>query len=146
MDGFSRYTIRRDGIILNEHSLPIKYFKSNKYLQCYLIDDNNNPHVFGVHSVIAMEYNKKWFPGCVVHHKDEDTHNNHADNLECLPRSKHSERHADPKAMISYVKQNGPLNKGQKMSDDFCKMCGESAKRRGFNGNQFVDKYGNRRS
>lgn len=143
--GFSRYTIQKNGVILNDFNVPIKYFKSNKYLQCYMVDDEGVSHVFGVHTVIAREHCPEWLPGCVVHHRDGNCHNNNVDNLECMSRSKHSAQHANPAAIIYRAKTVGPANKGKSMSEEFCKKCSESAKRRGFVGNQYVDKYGHRR-
>ena len=110
-----------------------------------MVDDDGKPHVFGVHSVIAREHCPEWFPKCVVHHKDGNQHNNHADNLECMSNAKHSRHHANPEAMIHRAKTAGPANKGKHMSEEFCRKCSESAKRRGFNGNQFIDKHGERR-
>ena len=55
--------------------------------------------------------------------------------------------HSEGKGQIlaEYTKLNGPANKGKKMSKEFCEKCRQSASKRGFNGNQFIDKYGNPR-
>ena len=47
--------------------------------------------------------------------------------------------------MAEYTKLNGTAKKGNKMSKEFCEKCRQSASKRGFNGNQFIDKYGNPR-
>lgn len=32
----------------------------------------------------------QWFEGCVVHHLDEDIHNNYVENLQCLTAQEHN--------------------------------------------------------
>lgn len=142
----SRYEATDDGHIFDKQTGKlIKEFKSNKYLQCQVYDDENIPHVFGVHQVVARLRCDTWFEGCIVHHKDEDTHNNCPDNLECYSRKSHTSYHMRQpnrqNALGEYVKCHGPANKGKKMSEEFRKHCSESAKKRGFNGNQYIDKY-----
>ena len=44
--------------------------------------------------------------------------------------SEHSRHHADPSALIKYAKEHGPVNKGQKMSDEFREHCRISALKR----------------
>lgn len=145
---FSRYVATDEGHIIDtETGKLVKEFKSNNYLQCQIYDDDGLPHVFGVHQVVARLRCPDWFEGCIVHHKDEDGHNNSPDNLECYSRSQHSRKHiyeSDNQFRLSaYVRSNGPANKGQKMSEEFKKHCSQSAKNRGFNGNQYIDKYRN---
>ena len=53
--------------------------------------------------------------------------------------------HCDKNILAEYTRLNGPANKGKKMSKEFCEKCRQSASKRGFNGNQFIDKYGNPR-
>lgn len=109
----------------------IKPFKSNKYLQVCIYDNDNKKHTVGVHTVIAMKYFDDYYPGCVVHHKDDNKHNNHAYNLEVKTRSKHSSDHMKGNYRLAeYTKEHGPWNKGKKMSDEFCKKCSESAIKR----------------
>lgn len=146
----SRYTATDDGHIFDkDRGCFVKEFKSNKYLQCQVYDDEGVPHVFGVHQVVARLRCPDWFEGCIVHHKDEDGHNNSPSNLECCSRSHHSRNHIYKSGheymLREYVKTNGPSNKGKKMSEEFCKQCSISALKRGFNGNQYIDKNGNRR-
>lgn len=147
----SGYEATDDGHVLDTKTGNIiKEFKSNKYLQCQVYDDEGVPHVFGVHQVIARLRCSTWFDGCIVHHKDENPHNNRPDNLECYSRRAHSSYHMQQperkNRLSEYVKHNGPANKGKKMSEEFRKHCSESAKQRGFNGNQYIDKYGHRKS
>ena len=56
--------------------------------------------------------------------------NNNYDNLECKSRSEHSKEHANPEPIIKYNKENGPINKGKKMSKAYKQKCKESAIRR----------------
>ncbi|MBQ8327062.1 MAG: HNH endonuclease, partial [Lachnospiraceae bacterium] len=87
-----------------------------------------------------------YFEGCIVHHEDENKQNNWAYNLTCETRSAHSKRHASRTRLSEHVKANGPANKGKKMSEEFCQKCSDSAKNRGFNSNQFIDKNKQRRT
>lgn len=148
---FSRYEATDDGHIFDkQQQCLIKEFRSNKYLQCVVYDDDGIPHVLGVHQVVARFRCDDWFEGCIVHHKDENGHNNAPYNLECYSRRRHSRKHiydsGNQFRLRDYVKKHGPHNKGKKMSEEFKKHCSESAKKRGFNGNQYVDKSGNQRT
>lgn len=136
---FSRYSVIDGGHLYDTlQCCVVKEFKSNKYLQCRVYDDDNNVHIFGVHQMIARLCCEDWFEGCIVHHKDGNTIN----NLECFSRSYHSRLHiyksGEHNRLRDYVKSYGPANKGQKMSKEFRKHCSESAKKRGFNGNQYT--------
>jgi len=98
MVSLDRYEVTKDGQIFDRLNglKPVKTFKSNKYLQCCIFDDNGK-HVIGVHNVVAQMYCKDWFDGCVVHHKDNNQHNNNVDNLECLDLISHVKMHQQPK-------------------------------------------------
>ena len=135
------YFVSKDGKVFRSDKSEITPFKSNKYLQVCMKDDLGKKHVYGVHQVVAMTYLKDYYKGCIVHHKNEDTHDNKVDNLEIHSRSSHAAHHADPSPLIKYTYTNGPANKGKKMSAEFCEHCRESARKRGFNGNQYTKKY-----
>lgn len=142
---FPNYDVDQNGNVYKNGSV-IKPFKSNKYLQVVMYDKDNNKNVFGVHTVVAMKYLDDFYKGCVVHHKDENTHNNSIENLEVLERGEHSKLHnKDNNFLADYVKTYGVWNKGMKMNDEYRNICKKSALKRGFNGNKYVDKYGNRR-
>ena len=128
---FSRYDVIDGGQIIDKkHNCEIKLFRSNGYLQCRLVDNEGEAHILGVHSVVAMFYCDSYFEGCVVHHKDEDRHNNHSSNLECLTRAQHSRMHVNPNVLRKYIQVNGPANKGKHMSEEFKEKCRQSAIRR----------------
>lgn len=95
----SRYVVKENGEILDKENgcKRIRYFKSNKYYQCCIHQKDGSKKTVGVHTVIAMVHCPDWFDGCVVHHKDENTHNNNAENLVCYSREEHSEIHANRK-------------------------------------------------
>lgn len=142
---FPNYTVTTSGKIFKD-GVELKPFKSNKYLQVCLFDLNHETHVLGVHTVVAMRYIDEFYKGCIVHHIDGNTHNNCVDNLRVLSRSQHSSVHnKDNRTLAKHVEENGPHNKGKKMPESFRKQCSNSAKLRGFNGNQYIDKFGNRR-
>lgn len=142
---FPNYSVTKTGKIY-KNDVEMKPFKSNKYLQVVLFDSDNKKHVYGVHTVVAMFYLSDYEPGCIVHHKDGNIHNNSLENLQVLTRKQHTSLHnKGNRRLAEYVKKHGPANKGRKMSKDFCQKCSDSAKTRGFNGNQFVDKFGNKR-
>lgn len=142
---FPDYDVDVNGNVYKNENL-ITPFKSNKYLQVVMYDKDNNKNVFGVHTVVAMKYLDDYYKGCVIHHIDGDTHNNKLDNLEVLSRSEHSKLHiTNPDFLANYVRENGSWNKGKKMDEEYRNICKKSAKKRGFNGNKYVDKYGNRR-
>ena len=142
---FPNYDVTVDGRFF-KNGVEGKPFKSNKYMQVVLFDVNHKRYVLGLHTVVAMKYLDEFYKGCIVHHKDKNTHNNHLSNLQVLSRNQHSRLHADGiTTLAEYVKKNGPVNKGKKMSEKFCNKCSQSAKLRGFNGNQFVDKFGNKK-
>ena len=107
-----RYDISRDGktIVDKTTNKPLRMFKSNKYLQCCICDENGM-HVMGVHSIVAQKYISDWFDGCNVHHKDHNTQNNNIDNLECLKPSEHTKLHnpvkyKDKKVICPRCKKN----------------------------------------
>ncbi len=142
---FPNYDVSEEGEVYKD-GIKMTPFKSNKYLQVVLIDVEHKKHIFGVHTVVAMKYLPDYELGCIVHHVDGNCHNNKLKNLVVLSRSEHSRLHNKGNRLLAnYVKQNGPANKGKKMSEAFCQKCSDSAKLRGFNGNQFVDKFGNSR-
>lgn len=134
------YYASKDGKVFRSDKSEITPFKSNKYLQVFMKDDSGKRHVYGVHQVIAMTFLKGYFKGCVVHHINEDTHDNNVSNLEIHTRSSHASYHADSSTIVAYVRTNGPANKGKKMSAEFCERCRQSALKRGFNGNQYTKK------
>ena len=123
----------------------LKQCCSNGYKQVTMRDENAKRRVCGVHCVVAMKY-LNYFDGCVVHHKDGNRENNNLDNLEVYYRNFHSHLHGLNNESFKCLNKGKPAwNRGVKMSDEFCKHCSDSAKKRGFVGNQFIDKFGNRR-
>ena len=126
--GFIRYAADKFGNIYHICCMKtLKPFNSNGYYQVCLFDNNDNKIVKGVHQIIAMTFCDNFFDGCVVHHIDENKHNNCIDNLEVSTRSSHSRHHADASCLVAYVKENGPANKGKLMSDEFRQHCRDSA-------------------
>lgn len=108
----------------------IKPFKSYKYLQVLLFDTNHKRRVAGVHTVVAMKY-LPFFEGCIVHHKDENTHNNCVDNLEIYTRSDHTKLHLNEGTVkLNNTKGQIPWNKGKKMDAEFSKKCREGIMRK----------------
>ena len=142
---FPNYDVDENGVVYKDGKI-ITPFKSNNYLQVLLFDCQHHRHIFGVHTVVAMKYMPDFEKGCVVHHIDGNPHNNILSNLRIYSRSEHSKLHnLGNTTLAKYIKKFGPSNKGKKMSEQFCEKCSESAKKRGFNGNQYRDKFGNLR-
>ena len=148
--GFPGYQCDRTGNIYRPDGTPIKPFNSSGYKQVYLKNENGERDIKGVHQIVAMTFDEKFYPGCVVHHKDEDKHHNWDENLEVESRNEHSHHHADPDRLRKYISDNGPVNKGKKMSPEFCEKCRQSALNRKdnqkFHGNQFVNSDGSKKS
>lgn len=94
MISLDRYIVTKNGEIFDKENdnKPIKIFKSNKYLQCCIFDKNGK-HTIGVHNVVAQALCADWFDGCVVHHEDNNPHNNHVDNLQCMELIAHVKGH-----------------------------------------------------
>lgn len=90
-----------------------------------------------------------YYDGCIVHHKDKNKQNNKLENLEVMSKIEHDRQHGfENERFKKMCKKRPPWNKGMKMSEDFRKKCSDGAKRRKnrqFNGNQYVDKFGNKR-
>ena len=72
---------------------PYQYRDSNQYDMIYVRDINNKPRLYGVHQLVAMTFLDGYYPGCVVHHIDENKYNNRIDNLEITNRSDHCKHH-----------------------------------------------------
>ena len=142
---FPNCDVTKEGVVYR-NGKELHAFHSNNYLQVIIPDRNGRNRTLGVHTVVAMKYLDNYYEGCVVHHKDGNRSNNHVDNLSVCSRNEHSRMHNKGNMnLASYVKKHGPANKGKKMSEDFRKKCSESAKKRGFVGNQYVDRFGNNR-
>lgn len=126
---YPAYDVDEQGNVYKQGHI-IKPFKSNKYLQVVLFDKDNNKRVYGVHTIVAMKY-LDYFPGCVIHHKNNDTHDNRLINLTVLSRSEHSRLHGMNNARFKELNKNKTAwNKGLKMPKEFCKHCSISAKKR----------------
>lgn len=72
---------------------PYQYRESNQYDTVYIKDQDNNPHILGVHQLVAMTFLPNYYPGCIVHHQDENKYNNWDGNLEISNRVDHGSHH-----------------------------------------------------
>lgn len=72
---------------------PYLYRDGEHYDSLYVRDMDNKPHVIGIHQAIAMTFNPNYYPGCIVHHKDENKYHNWDTNLEVTSRSAHGFHH-----------------------------------------------------
>lgn len=141
------YTCDRLGSVYKPDGSKIKPFESLGYDQVYMKNKDGKRSIKGVHQVVSMTFDPDYYPGCVVHHKDENKKHNWDDNLKVESRSDHSRHHANPQAILEWIKKNdGPVNKGKKMSPEFCEKCRQSALNRKdsrtFHGNQYVNQDG----
>lgn len=146
--GCSQYKVDRFGKVFRNDMTEITPFNSCGYKQVYMRDDTGKKRVLGVHQVVGMTFLPEYFDGCVVHHIDENKHNNYDVNLVVMSKSDHSRKHADPSHLIEHQRKFGPYNKGMKMSAEYCEKCRQSALNRDyeykFYGNQYIDADGNR--
>lgn len=125
----SRYEITRSGDFYRD-GIRVEPFNSSGYLQVYIRTDDGKRFIQGVHQLVSMVFDPNWFPGCVVHHRDENKHNNFIYNLKVETSEEHTRHHANPEHLIAYTRKNGPVNKGKKMSPEFCEKCRISAIKR----------------
>ena len=154
------YRCDRLGNVYRPDNSRITPFNSLGYKQVSMKTDDGDKSIKGVHQVVAMTFDEAYYQGCVVHHIDENKTHNTWDNLKVESLSEHSRHHANPDAMLNWMKENGgPANKGKKMSDEFREHCREGALRRaerervegishvnpGRYANQFVDADGNKK-
>lgn len=130
--GFELFHVTKDGTVYRRNGKLVKQFNSVGYKQvCVKGPGMKHVVVKGVHQLVAMTFDPNYYPGCVVHHLDEDKHNNHIDNLQCLSVHDHCKHHADPDVFRRWTKEHGgPANKGKKMSDEFREHCRISALKR----------------
>lgn len=124
--GYENFEADRSGNIYKNGQL-ITPFNSSGYLQVCLTKPGERRVVKGVHQVISMTFDPNYYEGCTVHHEDENKHNNRFVNLTVETKAEHSRHHADLSRLANYIKQNGPVNKGHKMSSEFCEKCRKSA-------------------
>lgn len=144
------YTCNRLGSVYKPDGSKMKPFESSGYDQVYMKNEAGKRSIKGVHQVVSMTFDPDYYPGCVVHHKDENKKHNWDENLKVESRGDHSRHHANPQAMLEWQKKNGgPVNKGQKMSDEFREKCRQSALNRNntntFHGNQYVNRDGSKK-
>jgi hypothetical protein len=146
--GYPGYQCDQLGNVFHPDGHKIVPFNSNGYKQVLIFDINHKKYVKGVHQLVSQTFDPAYYDGCIVHHRNEIKSDNYLENLEVTSRSEHSRHHADPSNLIAYMRQYGPHNKGQKMSDEFREHCRIAALNRKpsnttYHGNQYVDQYGN---
>ena len=124
---FPNYDVSENGTVF-KNGIEMIPFKSNKYLQVVLFDKNGKKRVCGVHTVVAMKY-LDYSEGCIVHHIDENTHNNSVNNLCVITKSEHSKLHYKTNKNFRQSVHGG-WNRGLKMSEEFCRKASEAAKKR----------------
>jgi hypothetical protein len=149
------YLINRTGIVISVKCLrELKHsaYSGDGYRRLVLSDISGKHHIVYLHRLVAYMFipNPNNLP--LINHKDENPSNNCIDNLEwCtvqynnIYNNVHLKR---GKICSETIRRNGgPWNKGKHFiySDDTRHKISEAAKRRGFMGNQYVDKDGNLR-
>lgn len=81
---------------------------------------------YHVHRLEWEKHHGKIPEGCVIHHKDENRLNWSIDNLECLTRAEHVEKHRDilgRKGVKIIAKKDG-LELHFNSIEDACEFCG----------------------
>lgn len=112
--GYQNIHINRFGIACDDNfniRQPYSYHDEEHYDMLYVRDYKNKPHVIGVHQAVAKTFNPDYYPGCIVHHRDENKYHNWDSNLEILDRSNH--------AKIHHAKKYYPIKAT-------CQVCGKS--------------------
>ena len=84
--GYPGYTCDRMGNVYRPDGTKIRPFKSSGYEQVYMKDEHNNRSVKGVHQVVSMTFDPEYYPGCVVHHIDENKRIKEPINLKVNPK------------------------------------------------------------
>ena len=92
--GYQNRYINRLGMVYdNQGNQIIPYHYDNQYDTIYVRDLNGNPHIIGVHQAVSMTFDPNYYPGCIVHHKDENKYHNWDSNLEVISRPDHARLH-----------------------------------------------------
>lgn len=158
---FPTFGVDRFGFVYNENGERVKpYHYDGQYDSVYLKEGSRHGKR-DVHVLVAKTHNPEYYPGCVVHHKDENKYNNCSDNLKIESKSEHARHHADPTALIEWSRTHEPVNKGKKPSAEFREHCRIAALKRMerqcelgiesvigngvFYGNQYVNADGSRK-
>ena len=126
------------------------YSKCDRYRRMVLSDVNNKQHIVYVHIAVAYAFIENPDNLPLVNHKDENPANNSVDNLEwCTAQynSTYNDVHIRKGRVLSErIRANGgSKRKGVPLSESHKKALSAARKRVGFNGNQYVDKFGNKR-
>lgn len=96
--GYQNRYINRLGMVYDQYGNQVRpYHYDNQYDTICAYDMNNKPHILGIHQAISMTFNQNYYPGCIVHHKDENKYHNWDSNLEILSRPEHGKHHNPPK-------------------------------------------------
>lgn len=97
VSGYKDLYVDRLGRVYNSEKelTPYKYRDDSHYDSLYVRDLNDVPHVVGIHQLVSQTYDPDYYPGCVVHHKDENKYNNYDTNLEVNSRSQHALHHSN---------------------------------------------------
>lgn len=93
---YPNYKIDRFGIVYdkNDEVLKTYHYDDDEHYDCvHLRDPDGKSHVVGVHVLVSMTYDPEFYPGCIVHHKNENKYDNIDLNLEVTNRSDHARLH-----------------------------------------------------
>lgn len=122
---YPNYDCDKEGNVYKNGNL-VKPFKSNNYLQVCLYDKDHVKKVTGVHNVIAMKYLDFFYDdNLIVHHKDENYHNNNVYNLQVLTNRQHCSLH---RKKMNTKGRPSPF-KGMKRSEEFRKKTSEGKRK-----------------
>lgn len=92
--GYPNYYADRSGNLYDKDYKYIKpYHYEGHYDQILAYDEKGNHRMLAVHQAVAMTFIPEWYPGCIVHHQDENKYNNEVENLEITDRSTHAAMH-----------------------------------------------------
>lgn len=94
INNFNDYWITPEGVVIStkrKKPAELSWFYSSSKYRTVKLSKNNKGYHFPIHRLVAEHYVEGWFPGAIVHHKDGNKDNNHADNLEWTTQKKNLE-------------------------------------------------------
>ena len=92
--GYPDYSVDRFGKAYDRFGNEVPIIRrADQYEYVNICDQFGKRQNQLVHRLVAMTFDNAWFDECVVHHMDENKHNNYDYNLACMSREEHGRLH-----------------------------------------------------